>query len=136
MSISIEQLTQILVEAAISSSQEEEILIVAKRFTTPPEANKEESQISEGEHMFELEIEEDEEWISGDHPTNKCCIQHCFQVSTRLDWFCFHFYSINFHFQYLISYITTYSRFSFSKLKDNFGLLLLDRWFHWKFHFM
>ena len=41
MSINLENITQILAEARISSSQEDEILIVAKRFTTPPEVKEE-----------------------------------------------------------------------------------------------
>ena len=145
MSISLEQLTQILAEAGISSSQEEEILIVAKIFTTPPKV-KEESTFEElctsyEEELCEKKIEKDEQGISGDqnheeYHANKCCIEQCFQVSTRLDWFCFHFYFINFHFPYLIFHVTTYSGFSFSKLNLNLGLLLLDRWLHWRFHFM
>ena len=135
MSISLEQLTQILAKVEISSSHEEEIFIAAKDVITPPEVNNEgstfqESYISEGEHLFELEIEEDEEGISGDHHANESYIEQWFQVSTRLDRFCFRFYFINSYFQYLIFYIIVYSRFSFSKLKDNFGLLLLDRWLH------
>ena len=68
MSISLEKLTQILVKIRISSSKEEEILIAAKDVITPPEENKEESTFEEScildeEHMFELEIEEDEEGI-------------------------------------------------------------------------
>ena len=145
MSISLENLTQILVEARISSSQEDEILIVAKRFTTPPEV-KEESTLEElctsyEEQLCEKKIEKDEEGILGDqnheeYHANKCYIEQCFQVSTRIDWFCFHFYFINFHFQYLIFYIPEYSRFSFSKINLNLCLLLLDRWSHRKFHFM
>ena len=41
MSISLDQLSQLLVDAGISSSQENEILIAAKRFTTPPEVKEE-----------------------------------------------------------------------------------------------
>ena len=144
MSISLERLTKILAEAGISFSEEEEILIVAKRFSPPPEV-KEESTFEElctsyKEQLCEKKIENDEEGISGDqnheeYHANKCCTGQCFQVSTRLDWFCFHFYFINFHFQYLIFHITAYSRFSFSKLNLNLCLLLLDRWLHWQFHF-
>ena len=65
MSISLEQLTQILTKTRISSSLEEEILIATKDIITPPETNKEESIfeescISDEEHLFELDIEEDE----------------------------------------------------------------------------
>ena len=93
------------------------------------------------EKLCEKKIEKDEEGISGDqnheeYHANKCCIEQCFQVSTRLDWFCFNFYVINCHFQYLSFHITTYFRLSFSKLNLNLCLLMLDRWLHWKFHFM
>ena len=99
MSISLEHLTQILVKVGISSS----ILIAVKDVITPPEANKEESTFEEScttdeEHLFELKIEDEEEGISGDHHANKCCIEQCVQVSTRVDWFCFEFYFISFHF--------------------------------------
>ena len=142
MNLSLERLTHILAKVGISSSQQEEILTSIKDEITLPEANKEEltfeeSCISNEEHLFELEIEADEEGISGDqHPEEyqaiESCIKQWFQVSIRLDRFCFRFYFINSHFQYLI----VYYRFSFSKLKDNFGLLPLHRWLHWKFHFM
>ena len=72
--------------------------IIAPSDTNKDESTFEESCISEGEHPFKLEIEEDEEGISRDHHANKCCIEQCFQVSTRLDWFCFHFYFLSFHF--------------------------------------
>ena len=90
MSISLEKLTQILAKTGISSSLEEEILTAVKDEITPPEANKEESTfeescISDEEHMFELEIEEDEEGILGDHHANGSCIEQWFQESTRLD---------------------------------------------------
>ena len=106
MSIILEQLTQILAEAGISSSQEEEILIVAKRFTTPPEV-KEESTFEElctsyKEQLCEKKIENDEEGILGDHHANGSCIEQWIHVSTRLDRFCFRFYFINSYFQHLI----------------------------------
>ena len=107
MSISLEQLTQILAEAGISSSQEEEILIVAKIFTTPPKVKEEltfeELCTSYEEQLCEQKIEKDEEGMSGDqnheeYPANKWCIKHYFQVSTSLNQFCFCFYFINLHF--------------------------------------
>ena len=66
MSISLEKLTQIIAKSNISSSQEEEILIATKDVITPPDTNKkelkfEESCISDEEHLFELEIEREEE---------------------------------------------------------------------------
>ena len=107
MSVSLDQLTQILAKVRISYSHEEEILILVKDVITPPEANKEESTfeelcISEGEHLFELEIEEDEEEILGDYQAIESCIKQWFQVSTRLDRFCFCFYFINSYFQHVI----------------------------------
>ena len=96
MSISLDQLSQLLAEAriSISPSQEKEILIAAKRFTTPPQVKEEltfeESCISNEEHLFELEIEREEEGISGDqhpeeYPANKSCIEQWIEVSTSLD---------------------------------------------------
>jgi hypothetical protein len=41
MSISLEQLTQILAEAGISSSLEEKILIAVESLITPPETDNE-----------------------------------------------------------------------------------------------
>ena len=107
MSISLYQLSQLLAEAVISSSQEKEILIEAKRFTTPPEVKEEstfeESCTSDEEYLFELEIEREEEGISGDqhpeeYPANGSCIKQQIQVSTSLNRFCFCFYFMNLHF--------------------------------------
>ena len=94
MSISLDQCSQLLVEAGISSSQlENEILIEAKRFTTRPEMKEEltfeESCISDEEHLFEHENEGGEEGIAGDqnheeYHANKRCMKQCFQVNTRL----------------------------------------------------
>jgi len=64
------------------------------------------------------------------------CIEHWFQVSTRIDQFCFFFYFINLHFEQLNSHIFVHSIFHFSKLNVNLCLLLLHRWLHWKFHFI
>ena len=57
MSISLEQLTQILAKIEISSSLEEDIMIVAKYVITPPDTNMEELTfeewyISDEEHLF------------------------------------------------------------------------------------
>ena len=107
MSISLDQLSQLLAEAGISSSQRKEILIAAKFFTTPPEVKEEltfkESCISDEEHMFELEIEREKEGISGDqhpeeYPANKSCIEQWIQVSTSLNKFCFAFISLTYIF--------------------------------------
>ena len=83
MSISLEHLTQILAKTGISSSLEDDILTTVKDVITPPEANKEELTFEEScvldeEHLFKLEIEEDEEGISGDHHANESCIQQWF----------------------------------------------------------
>ena len=133
MSVSLELLTEILAKAEISSSQEHDILTAIKNATTPPkekeESTYEEIYTSDKEQACEKEVEEDEEGI-GDHHANESCIKQWFQVSITLDRFCFCFYFINSHFQYLIFHIILYSRFSLSELKDNLGLLLLDRWLH------
>ena len=98
---------------------------------TPPKAKKEESTfeesyISDEEHVFELDIEEDEEGILGDHHANESRIKQWFQVSVRLDQCCFCFYFVSLHLQYLISHTFEYIRFH---------LLLLHVWFYWKFHY-
>ena len=98
MSISLDQLSQLLAETWISSSQEKEILIVAKRFTTPPEVKEEstfeESCILDEEHLFELDIEREEEGILNDqhseeYPASGSCIEQWIQVSTSLNLFFF-----------------------------------------------
>ena len=140
MSISLEKHTQILAKTRISFSLEDEILIVAKDVITHLEANKEEStfaepSISDEEHLFELEIEEDEKGISGEYQAIERCIEQWFQVSMKLDQFCFCFYFANLHLQYLISHIFEYIKFDFLKSYVNILLFLLHVWFHWKFHY-
>ena len=103
-----------------------------------PKVNKEESTVEEScildeEHLFKLEIEEDEEGILGDHHTNESCIEQCFQVSIKLYHFCFCF--VNLDLQFLVSHIFVYIRFHFIKAYVNILLLLLHVWFHWKFHY-
>ena len=70
MSLSLEQLTQILAKVGISSSHEEEILKAAKNLITPLETNKEstyeESCTSEDEQSCKQEIEEDHEELQHD----------------------------------------------------------------------
>ena len=144
MSISLYQLTQILEKTGISSSLEKEILIAPKSLTTPPEPNEEskfeELCTSHEEKLCEQEIEEDEDEILGaqnkeEHHAYGSCIEQWFQVSTRLDQFCFCFYFVKLHLQHLISHIFVFVRFHFVKLYVNFFLLLLDVWFQWKFHY-
>jgi hypothetical protein len=145
MSIILDQLTQILAKAGISSSQEEEILIAAKDVITPPEATKEETIfeeacISNEEYLCEHEIEEDEEGISGDqnykeHHANESCIKHRFEVSTSLNQFCSCFYFIHLHFQHSIFYIIVHVRFYFANSNTNLCVLWLQEWLHWKFHY-
>ena len=139
MSISLEQLTQILAKAGISSSQEEEILIVAKRFTTPPEV-KEELCTSYQEQLCEKMIEKDEEGISGDqnheeYHANKTCIEQYFHVSSRLDQFSFCFDFVKSRLQQLISHIFVHVRIHFANSNVNLHLILLHRWLHWKFNY-
>ena len=139
MSIGLELLTEILAKIRISSSQEEEILTTIKNETTPPkvkeESTSEEFYTSDKEQACEKEIEEDDEGISGDHHANKSCIEQRFLVSIKLDQFCFCFYFVNLHLQYLISHTFEYTRFHFVKSYVNILLLLLHVWFHWKFHY-
>ena len=134
LSLSLEQLTQILRKAGISSSQEEEILIAAKDVITPPEANKEESTseescISDEEHMFELEVEKDEELISIDHHVNKSCIKQWFQVSIKLDRFCFCFFHLfctdPFHIVFAFVMYSFFSSLFFFSIWFDFSKMIL-----------
>ena len=60
MNITLEQLSQFLEKAGISSSQEDEILTTIKDLASPPK-EKEESTFKESneEQLFEHEIKED-----------------------------------------------------------------------------
>jgi len=141
MSISLEQLAQILASVRISSSCEEEIFTAAKSLSTPLEENNEltfkESCISNDEQ----EIEENKEKLqhdlneSGNHAYESLINKwfRWFQTSTRLDRFCFYF--IKSHSQKLDSIILVYFHFKFAKLKMNIFLLLLHAWLHWKFSY-
>ena len=129
MNLILERLTQILAKVGISSSLEEEILTAIKDEITPPQANKEESTfeescISNEEHLFELDIEEDEERISSDHHANESYVKQWFQVSIRLDQFCFCFY-FDLNLQSLVSRTFKSIRFHFVKSYVNILLLLL-----------
>ena len=74
-------------------------MITAKDVITPHDTNNEEltfeeSCISDEEHLFELEIEREEEGISSDqhpeeYPRNRSCIERWIQISTRLNQFYF-----------------------------------------------
>lgn len=111
MSISLEQLTQILARVRIPSSCEEETLTTTNNLTTYREENNElifeKSCTSDEEHLFEHEIEEDKEKLqhdlnqSGNH-AYECLIKRWFrwfQASTKLDQFRFCFYFIKSHSQ-------------------------------------
>lgn len=101
MSISLEQLIEILASVRISSSCEEEILTVAKSLTNPLEENNEltfeESCTSNEEQLFQQEIEEDKEKLqhdlnqSGNNPYESLIERwfQWFQANTRLDQFHF-----------------------------------------------
>jgi len=144
MNISFEQLTQILAKAGISSSQEDEILTAVKDLNSSLEKKDEltfeEPCASDGEELFEQENEEE---VSSelneevDH-AYESRIEHWFQVSTKVDEFCFCFHFIQSRLQQLefISCIFVNVRFHFSKSNVNLCLLLLSRWLHWKFHFI
>jgi hypothetical protein len=143
MNVSLELLTQILVDVGISSSHEEEILTRIKHSNTPPETiddpTSEDSDASDEEQLIEKEIKEDEEELQHDlreeQHTYESLIKRWFQVSTRLDTFSFSFYFLNLRFQQLILHAHTYSRLSIVKLKDNIFLLLLRAWLHWLFDY-
>ena len=136
MSIILEQLTQILAEAGISSSQEEKILIAVENLITPPETD------NESTHEECKQEEEDNEELQHDvSETNyayKSLIEQWFQAGTRLKSFSFSFSFDNLEFQqfsdYLL-YIYGYSRLSFVKLEKNIFILLLREWLHWKFDY-
>jgi len=70
MSLSLEQITQILEKVRISSSLEEEILTTVKILITPPELNKEspyeESCTFNEEQLGEQEVKEDNEELHHD----------------------------------------------------------------------
>jgi hypothetical protein len=76
MSLSLEQLTQILAKVGISSSHEEEILTTTTSLITPPTTNEE--SIFEGSYTFneeqlcEQEIQEDNEELQHDLKEGNC----------------------------------------------------------------
>jgi hypothetical protein len=143
MSISLEQLTQILAKVRISSSLEEEILTTAESLITPPEANDEttykEPCTSDDEQLCEQEIEEDNKELRHDLRSEnyayESIIERWFQAGTRLDPFNFSFYFVKLQFQHLISHGYIYFRLSFAKFTVNIFLLLLRLWLHWKFDY-
>ena len=143
MSLSLEQLTQILAKVGISSSHEEEILKVAESLITPPTTNKEstyeESCTSEDEQSCEQEIEEDHEELQHDLRSEKYAykipIERWFQASMRLEQFSFSFYLVRSQPQQLNSFIFVYCHCSFMGLKGNIFLLLLRVWLHWLFDY-
>ena len=98
MSISLEQLTQILAKAGISSSQEEEILIAAGSLITPPETDNESTH-----EECKQEEEEDNEELQHDLRETiyayESLIERWFQAGTRLKSFSFSFSFDNLEFQ-------------------------------------
>ena len=122
MSLSLEQLTQILAKVGISSSHEEEILKVAKSLITPPTTNKEstyeKSCTFEDEQSCEQEIEEDHEELQHDLKSENYAyespIERWFQVSMRLERFSFSFFLVNTQSQQLIPHIFVYPHLLFA----------------------
>ena len=143
MSVSLEQLTQILAKVGISSSHKEDILTTTEGLITPPTTNEEstyeEACIFNDEQSCEQEIEEDNEELRHDLRSENYAyeniIEQCFQAGTRLDPFSFSFYFVNLQFRHLISHVYVYFRLSFAKLALNIFLLLLRLWLHWKFDY-
>ena len=117
-----------------------------KILTTLPkvkeESTFEELCISDEKQSCKQEIKEDAEGISGDLNQNvyqayESFTEQWFQVSTRLDQFCFYFYFFKSQFLLqLILHIPLYFRFQYAKFNMNKFLHLFLRWLHWKFHFM
>jgi hypothetical protein len=97
MSIILEQLTQILVEAEISSSLKEKILIAVESLITPPETDNE-STHEECEQEEEEDNEEMQLDLSETNYAYKSLIEQWFQVGTRLESFSFSFYFNNLEF--------------------------------------
>ena len=130
MSISLEQLTQILAKVGISSSHEEEILTAAESLITPPPT-------TENSYASEQEIKEDNEELQHDLSEVNCAyeslIEQWFQACTRLDAFSFYF--VNLEFQQISHVHLYFQLLFFAKLKENRFLLLLHAWLHWKFDY-
>jgi hypothetical protein len=143
MSVSLEQLTQILAKVKISSSHKEEILTAVEGLIPPPTTNDEttykELYTSDDEQSCEQEIEEDNEELRHDLRSENYAyeniIEQWFQAGTRLDPFSFSFYFVNLQFRHLISHVYVYFRSSFAKLTLNIFLLLLRSWLHWIFDY-
>ena len=97
MSLSLEQLTQILAKVEISSSNEQEILTAAESLITPPETDDEsiyeESYTFDGEQSCKKEIEEDHEELQHDLRSENYAyespIERWFQASMMLEQFSF-----------------------------------------------
>jgi hypothetical protein len=109
MSVSLEQLTQILAKVGISSSHKEEILTAVEGLITPPTTNDESTYkelcTSDDEQLCEQEIEEDNEELRHDLRSEnyayESIIERWFQAGTRLDPFNFSFYFVNLQFQHV-----------------------------------
>jgi hypothetical protein len=71
MSVSLEQLAQILAKAGISSSQEEEILTTTQSLNTPPETNEESTS---------EELEEDNEELQHDLSEGNLCLRKLYRT--------------------------------------------------------
>ena len=143
MSLSFEQLTQILAKVGISSPLEEEILTAAESTINPPEIDEEltykESCTFNGEQSCEQEIEEDHEELQHDSTSKNYAyeipIEQWFQASTRLEQFSFSFFLVNSESQQLILHIYVYPHLLFAKITLNIFLLLLREWIHWIFKY-
>ena len=139
MSLSLEQLTQILAKVGISSSLEKEILIETESLITPPEINEEYCTF-DGEQSCEQEIKEDHEELQHDLRSENYSyenpIERWFQASMRLEQFSFSFFLDNSQLQQLISHIYVYPHLLFAKITLNIFLLLLCEWLHWIFNYM
>ena len=137
MSLSLEQ------KVGISSSLKEEILTTVENLITPPEIHEElaykKSYTSEDEQSNKQEIEEDHEELQHDLRSENYAyespIERSFQASMRLKQFSSSFYLVISQPQQLNLFIFVYFHCSFTGLKDNIFLLLLQVWLHWLFDY-
>ena len=141
MSISLEQLSQILAEVGISSSYEKKILTAVESLNTPPKENEStyEKYCTFGEkQLVKQEIEEDnEEWrhdLKEENRAYESFIEQWFHLKTWLDP-PFYFYLGSFQLQQLDLFTFAFFHFSFTKFTMNIFIILLCGWLHWLFDY-
>jgi len=102
MSVSLEQLAQILVKVLIFSSHEEEILTTVQNFIIPLATNDKSYTFNE-EKLSKKEVGKENEALQDDQNKKSWAyeryIKKWFQASTKIDVFNFSFYFVNVEFQ-------------------------------------